>query len=106
MKEKLTIKSRESKSIKPILTFYTCAKCGKTSYAQIKPLNGETAKCICGSSNTISNIKKAQANCSCCGDQSRFYVDKNSNFKEIKCKTCEAFIDMKYIKKKNMYINL
>lgn len=98
--------SRTNNNIKPRLTFYTCTECKKTSYAQAIPTNGEIIKCICGVNNILTDIKKALAVCNCCGNQLRFFVDKNSDFTEIKCRNCEAYIDMKYIEKKDMFVSL
>lgn len=102
----ITKMSNNARQLKPRLVFYTCTECNKTSYAQAVPMNGEIVKCICGSNNVITEIKRAVANCNCCGTKITFYVDKNSEFKEIKCRNCDAFIDMKYIEKKDMYISL
>lgn len=98
--------TRSNRELKPRLVFYTCVECGKTSYAQALPQNGEIVKCICKANNVISDIKKAEAYCVCCGTRLLFFVDKNSNFKEIRCKNCEAFIDMRYVEKKDMYVSM
>lgn len=98
--------TRSNRELKPRLVFYTCTECGKTSYAQALPQNGEIVKCICKANNVISDIKKAEAYCSCCGTRLLFFVDKNSDFTEVRCKNCEAFIDMKYVEKKDKYVSM
>lgn len=85
------------------LVVTVCPKCGET---MIIFTNLSVLHCKCGEHIKYhhSELKNGQYQCPNCGKTTYFKV--LGEVKDLKCKTCESWIDLKWHKKYKKYLSL